>query len=128
MTSSPNPLKFERDVESRWLGGVCAGIARLFGIRPMVVRLLVVVATLFFFWIPAIAYLVLWAVLPGRVEALRLDPDTEAFWRGVATRPPAATAGDLGHRFRELDGRLQRLEAAVTSEAFQLKRRFREIE
>ncbi len=48
----------------RWIGGVCAGIARRYGWSPTVVRLLFVLSCL----LPGpqvLIYILLWAVLPA---------------------------------------------------------------
>lgn len=46
------------------LGGVCAGIARYFGIDPIVVRIIMVAGTLLSGGLLAVAYLALVVVLP----------------------------------------------------------------
>lgn len=63
ITYSPAPRKFARDVQNNWLGGVCAGIARYFGIDATLVRVLFVVSCL----LPGpqvLLYLLLWLVIP----------------------------------------------------------------
>jgi phage shock protein PspC (stress-responsive transcriptional regulator) len=53
-----------RPRDDRWIGGVCAGLARRFGVPPGLVRLLFVLSCL----LPGpqfVIYLVLWAVMPG---------------------------------------------------------------
>ncbi|WP_433007311.1 PspC domain-containing protein [Kribbella sp. CA-294648] len=48
----------------RWIGGVCAGLARRFGMSPNTVRLIFVISCL----LPGpqfIAYIVLWVVMPS---------------------------------------------------------------
>ncbi|MBG0565170.1 PspC domain-containing protein [Actinoplanes aureus] len=53
-----------RPRHNRMIAGVCAGLARRFGMRPGTVRLLFLVSCL----LPGpqfIAYLVLWALLPN---------------------------------------------------------------
>jgi phage shock protein PspC (stress-responsive transcriptional regulator) len=53
-----------RPRDNRWIAGVCAGLARRFGMSPNVVRLLFVLSCL----LPGpqfIIYLVLWAIMPS---------------------------------------------------------------
>jgi len=53
-----------RPTEGRWIAGVCAGIARRFGIGASTVRLLAVIAVVFLglsIW----AYLLLWLLMPS---------------------------------------------------------------
>lgn len=52
-----------RPRSGRWIGGVCAGLGRRFGISPNVVRLLFVLSCL----LPGpqfIIYIVLWILMP----------------------------------------------------------------
>jgi phage shock protein PspC (stress-responsive transcriptional regulator) len=57
-----------RPHDGRILGGVCAGLARRFGVSPWTVRLLFLLSCL----LPGpqfIAYLVMWIVIPGERRA-----------------------------------------------------------
>ena len=59
-----NTRRLSRPWDNRWIAGVCSGLARRFGLRPNVVRLLFVVSCL----LPGpqfIIYLMLWAILPN---------------------------------------------------------------
>lgn len=53
-----------RTRDDRWLGGVCGGLARYFGIDSNLVRLLVVVGTVLGFGSLVIAYIVAWFLMP----------------------------------------------------------------
>jgi phage shock protein C len=53
-----------RPRDNRWIAGVCAGLARRFGMSPNVVRLLFVLSCL----LPGpqfVIYLVLWVIMPS---------------------------------------------------------------
>jgi phage shock protein PspC (stress-responsive transcriptional regulator) len=53
-----------RPTRGRWIGGVCAGLARRFGISPNVVRLIFVVSCV----LPGpqfLIYLALWLLMPS---------------------------------------------------------------
>jgi phage shock protein C len=50
--------------QDRWLGGVCAGLARYFGIDANLVRLIVVIGTILGFGSLIIAYVVAWILMP----------------------------------------------------------------
>ena len=53
-----------RPRDNRWIAGVCAGLARRFGMSPNVVRLLFVLSCL----LPGpqfVIYLVLWVIMPN---------------------------------------------------------------
>jgi phage shock protein PspC (stress-responsive transcriptional regulator) len=53
-----------RPRDDRWIAGVCAGLARRFGISPLAMRLLFLVSCL----LPGpqfVVYLVLWVIMPS---------------------------------------------------------------
>ena len=57
------PAKLVRCADDKQIGGVCAGVARYFGLDVSLVRLLAILGLLLgtaTFWV----YIVLWAVLP----------------------------------------------------------------
>lgn len=54
-----------RSDEGRWLGGVCAGLARLFGVDVMPVRILVVVAMILLPGSPLVLYPIAWILMPS---------------------------------------------------------------
>jgi phage shock protein PspC (stress-responsive transcriptional regulator) len=56
--------KLTRPRDDRWIAGVCAGLARRFGISPLAMRLLFLVSCL----LPGpqfVIYLVLWVLMPN---------------------------------------------------------------
>ncbi|MDF0529101.1 PspC domain-containing protein [Tsukamurella sp. 8F] len=62
-TGTPTPRRFTRDTSDRWLGGVCSGTARYFGVSPALVRVLAVVSIL----LPGpqfLLYILLWIIMP----------------------------------------------------------------
>ena len=62
--SAAPPKRLVRSSQDRWLGGVCGGFANYFGIDVNLVRLLVVIGTIFGFGSLIIAYIVAWIVMP----------------------------------------------------------------
>ncbi|TWG26804.1 phage shock protein C (PspC) family protein [Actinoplanes teichomyceticus] len=64
MTSPVKSRALTRPRHNRWIAGVCAGLARRYGMSAGTVRLLFLVSCL----LPGpqfIAYLVLWALMPN---------------------------------------------------------------
>jgi phage shock protein C len=116
-----NPHRLYRDKENAILAGVCAGLAGYFGLNRKGLRLIAVICTLFFppFMIPA--YIILAFILPAKPQDLYKDESQEKFWRGVSMAPTDVFS-NLNHRFRELDLRLQKMEAYVTSREFDMDR------
>ncbi|HET9500924.1 MAG TPA: PspC domain-containing protein [Marmoricola sp.] len=68
MTQQPVPSgparRLTRPYDDRVIGGVCAGLARYFGIDPNLVRVLTVLVVVLGLFSPVIAYLVAWALIP----------------------------------------------------------------
>lgn len=118
-----NPHRLYRDRENAMLAGVCAGISEYFGLNRKGVRLVTVLLMLFppFFAFVAIAYVILAIVLPVKPTDLYENKEQAEFWRGVSNAP-ADVFGSLSHRFRELNLRLERMEAFVTSKEFEIDR------
>ena len=118
-----NPHRLYRDRDNAMLAGVCAGISEYFGLNRKGVRLATVLLMLFppFFAFVAISYVVLAIVLPVKPAGLYESTEQAAFWRGVSNAP-SDVFGALIHRFKELNLRLERMEAYVTSKAFEIDR------
>ena len=116
-----NPHRLYRDKENAILAGVCAGLASYFGLCRKGLRVVVAISTVFFFPFVVPAYIILAIILPTKPEDLYKDESQEKFWRGVSMAP-SDVFGNLNHRFRELDVRLQKMEAYVTSREFYMDR------
>lgn len=116
-----NPHRLFRDKENAMLAGVCAGIADYFGLNRKGVRLVTFLFMLFppFFAFVMISYIVLAIVLPVKPVEVSENPEQAEFWRGVSNAP-ADVFGSLRHRFRELNLKLERMEAFVTSREFEI--------
>ena len=120
---SRNPHKLFRDKENAILAGVCAGIAEYFdwnrkGMR-VVTALLCLVPPFFPFIV--ISYVVLAIILPVKPAGLHKNKAQAEFWSGVSNAP-ADVFGSLSHRFKELNLKLEKMEAFVTSKEFEIDR------
>ena len=63
--------KLSRPRDDRWIAGVCAGLARRFGMSPLLVRVLFLLSCL----LPGpqfLVYLVLWVMMPNDDGAPRI--------------------------------------------------------
>lgn len=119
--------RFYRDPRHGKLMGVCAGVADFFGWNVTLIRILAVVALIWFNILTLVAYLVLGFMLPTKPDTL-YDWDTdEEYWRSVR-RSAGETFRDVGHRLRELDMKLRHMEGYVTSSRYDLDRQFRDLE
>jgi phage shock protein C len=56
--------KLYRSKNDRWLAGVCGGLAKYFGIDPVVVRLLTILAFFICFFGALVAYIIMAIVIP----------------------------------------------------------------
>lgn len=124
---SPNPHRLYRIPEQGIVGGVCAGVADYFGVRPGLIRLALAVGL--FFSLPAVVlgYVIAVLVLPVRPKHLYTTTEEEDFWRGVSIKPDRTLAG-LTQRFRDFEKRVNGLEAYVASKDFELNRAIRDLE
>lgn len=125
-----------RDSDRAWLAGVCAGLARYFGVEPWVVRLIAVSLFLFnaflMFW-AYIAGVVLLAKRPqgngGRYVSAAIKASDRApapeFGSRLAPRPGMRS---LRLRFADLEARTRRMEGYVTSREFTLQREIAGLE
>lgn len=118
-----NPHRLYRDRDNALIAGVCAGIAEYFGFNRKAFRIIVAFCALLPPLLPFIfvSYVLLTLLLPVRPPEAKLDEDRARFWRGVS-HAPADVFSNVRHRFRELDMRLQRMEAFVTSKEFEIDR------
>jgi len=117
-----NPHRLYRDKENAMLAGVCSGIAEYAGLNvkgTRIVYALLCLTPMFAFMI--ITYVVLAIALPVKPASLYENKEQAEFWRGVSNAP-SDVFGSLRHRFRELNMRLERMEAHVTSKEFEIDR------
>jgi phage shock protein PspC (stress-responsive transcriptional regulator) len=78
-----------RDPDDRMIGGVCSGLAAYTNIDPVIMRLIFVV--LLFMGIGALAYIILWIVVPeARTTAQKLE-----------MRGDSVNASNIGNFFRD---------------------------
>ncbi|HEY7672268.1 MAG TPA: envelope stress response membrane protein PspC [Gammaproteobacteria bacterium] len=121
----PRRNKLYRNKRDGMIAGVCAGFADYFGFDLGMTRVLLVIAAFTFFPMLILVYFVLALILkpaPPRFEEPQAEREP-GLGRRVRAEPHA-TLSSVRHRFRDLDGRLQRLEKYVTSERFRLDREF----
>lgn len=62
--SAPAPKRLVRSREDRWVAGVCGGVASYLGVDSNLVRLIVVLGTIFGFGSLLVAYVVAWILMP----------------------------------------------------------------
>lgn len=119
--------RFYRDPRNGKIMGVCAGVADYFGWNVTFIRILAVIALLWFSIFTLVAYIGLGCLLPSKPGKLYDWDDDERYWRSVR-RSAGETFRDVRQRFRELDMKLQHMEGYVTSNRYDLDRQFRDLE
>src|SRR5687768_14042468 len=126
--TEPRHTKFYRDTANGKWKGVCAGIADYTGVDVAMVRIGVVLLTIFTQIGPGvIAYLVVAWMTPDKPSELADEtPEQAKFWRGVR-RSPRTTIRDVRSRFRDLDRRLADIETYVTSSDTRLAREIEQL-
>jgi phage shock protein C len=121
----PGPRRLYKDTANKLVAGVCAGVADYFGFDLTVTRLVVLVGLFLFPPATLIGYVILAVLLPHKpVSVDRGREDVSPSLQRSVRSSPQATLDNIRHRFRELDGRLQRLEKYLTSKRFELDREF----
>ena len=137
------------DPARRRICGVCAGIARYYGVEPWVIRLIAITALLFFPGIVFPAYWVAYFVMerpPGSGGRWEAHWGRHRRWRFGAQAPSrrdeySSPAPELGPRLSprrslrdvqadltEVELRLRRMETHVTSGRYELQRELRKID
>ncbi len=119
--------RFYRDKRHGKIMGVCAGIADYFGWSVTFIRVLAIIALIWFSALTLVVYIVLGVLLPTKPERPYDWDQDDRYWRSVR-RSASETFGDVRHRFRELDAKLARMEGYVTSNRYDLDRQFRDLE
>lgn len=116
-----NPHRLYRDRENAMIAGVCAGLAEYFGFNRRAIRVIAALSLVFFLPFALVGYLALAIFMPVRPPEMKIDEKKANFWREVSNAP-ADVFGSVKHRLRELDLRLQHMEAFVTSREFEIDR------
>ena len=136
-----------RDADRAMLGGVCAGLARHFGLNLKVTRFLAFVAFLMAMPMAVLAYLAAVVLIPAESRRDDVIVERRCCWgsgrknrrnrarkrrerdaESCAAAPAAGpTVKDVRRKYESLDKRLAELEKQVTSPRFQLEQEFRKL-
>jgi len=132
----PMPRKLYRDPDRERIVGVCAGIARYYGVEPWVVRCIAVTGLLFFPTIVFPAYWIAYFVMekPPKKDA---EPQRERQRRYAHSSPtpelgprwsPRDSLRNVQADLAEAELRLRRMETHVTSGQYELQRELHRID
>ena len=113
--AGPRTRYYRNRQGAKWCG-VCAGFADYFGMDVSIVRLIFVMLTIFTgMGLPAY-FILAWTapIRDGDQIEPEKTPEQKKFWQDVR-KNPRRSAKALRARFREMDRRLARVEAYLTS-------------
>ena len=133
-SDEPRTAKLYRDAKRGKICGVCGGIARYYGLETWIVRILAVTGLIFLNWVVFVAYLVA-ALILGREPETAERASGRRGRRGRArfredrrASSPRRLLRDVGAHFDEMELRLRRMEAHVTSDNYELRRELAKID
>ncbi len=111
---SASRTKFYLDKQNaKWLG-VCSGIADYTGFDVTLIRIGMVLGTIFGSGTLLIAYLVIAWLANPKPTGLYDTVEDQKFWQGVR-QSPARTTRDVRAKFRDIDRRLADVETYYTT-------------
>lgn len=116
-----------KDTRNAKIMGVCAGLADYLNVKPLLVRVVLVLTAIFWFPVLIPIYFIAGLALDPKPDGLYKDEQDEEFWRTARSRPDVTQTG-MRSRFREIDRRMQRLESLLTSKRFRLERELKDLE
>lgn len=129
------PRRLYLDPERQRIVGVCAGIARYYGVEPWVVRCIAVTGLLFFPSIVFPAYWIAWIVMdkPPKPFERRRDARARRDHRSPAPElgprlSPRNSLRNVQADLMEVELRLRRMETHVTSGGYELQRELNRID
>jgi phage shock protein C len=118
--------RYRRDPYRPRIAGVCLALAQQLGVKPKLVRVAAILSLVFFFFPTLVIYGMLSLVLKPREPMQFATPEGAAFWQGLAKDPPRSVQS-MRDSLRRAEQRVRALEEAVTSNDFDLRRRFRDL-
>lgn len=119
--------KLYRDTEKGKVAGVCAGIADYFSWDVTIVRIVTVVAAISFTLLTVCVYACGALLLQPKPKDLYQSQTEEAYWRSYR-KSPRNTMDATKRRFRDLDKKMRKMEAYMTSSKFNLDKEFEKMD
>ena len=131
-SDKPRSRTLYRDKKHGKILGVCAGVARYYGLETWVVRCLAVTALIFFNWVALVTYVVAGLILDvgprGRQRGRRrANADVRAPHRRGRTPSQRHQLREVHADFNEIELRLRRIESHVTSGQYELQQELAKI-
>lgn len=133
-SDEPRTAKLYRDAKHGKIFGVCGGIARYYGLETWIVRILAVTGLIFLNWVVFVAYLVAALILgrepetAERASGRRRRRGRARFREDRRASSPHRLLREVSAHFDEMELRLRRMEAHVTSDNYELRRELAKID
>lgn len=121
--------KFYLDKKHKLIGGVCAGLADYFGLDRWLVRIITITLFLFTNSLVICIYILAWIIFDNKPGDY-IDDELEkefAFERMKRKFTSGNGFSDTRNRFNQLELRMRRLEAYITSKQFNLSREINDL-
>ena len=134
-SDKPRSRRLYRDAKDGKILGICAGVARYYGLETWVVRCVAVTALIFFNWMAFVSYIVAYFILDARpAEEDRHSASTDRHSNGDVRAGKRAVPASARRQLRtvhadldEVELRLRRMETHVTSGQYELQRELAKI-
>ncbi|MGO2508166.1 MAG: envelope stress response membrane protein PspC [Vibrio hibernica] len=123
---------FYREPTTGKIAGICAGIGRYFGIEVWWIRILAV--SIFLLGgnlLVVFAYIGVWLMIDKRPISLYEENHAEDHtlkskpWQ--AGKVPSELLADLDAEYQQIEGKLRKMEAYVTSDAYKVNKEFNQL-
>ena len=121
-----NPHRLYRSREHQLIGGVSAGIAEYFGRSRLLIRLLTFIALIMFTLPTIVIYVLACFFLKKKPSGQEERPEEKRFWQSMH-RSSKETLNKVQEQFSSAEGRVQNMEAYLTSRSYKLDRAFEEL-
>jgi len=127
--SNGSENKFYLDRENSMIAGVCAGIADYFGLDRWLVRIITVTLLVFTNSLVIFIYILAWIVFDKKPDDYMVDELEKEFAFERIKRKVTSGNGfsDTFNRFAQLELRMRRLEAYITSKRFNLSKEINDL-
>ncbi len=121
--------KLYLDKENGMIAGVCAGIADHFGLDIWLVRIITITLLIFTNSLVIFVYILAWFILDKKpVGYIEDELEKEFAFERIKRKVTGGTRfSDVSSRFSQLELRLRRLEAYITSKQFDLSREINDL-
>jgi len=127
--SNDSENKFYRDKEHCMIAGVCAGIADYFGLDRWLVRIITITLLVFTNSLVIFIYILAWIVFDKKPDDYMIDELEKEFAFERIKRKVTSGNGisDTFNRFSQLELRMRRLEAFITSKRYNLSKEINDL-